>query len=657
MLLRLAVFLLATTLLLAPPRQAVKQDEVCRFPGKWEGSWFQSGVRQPIIIEQSRLSTKGRCIASEGDKFVVVDDRGGCFRCVVIHEKHTNVLQYKETFCHARESLQSLCSLITGDALLYSMFRVEATPVECPFKGPLSFTYNRGHVEELQCLATWKEGSSRYLVGKIHHNHATSNEDRYRCFVYEKSTLPGVSGTGELNGEGLYHPLEMRNDGVDYRVAQSGDATCNGLFSPMEGSRTMTLRKAASPSKCKFPLWLTAFQHWHTLDYRRSYSFHKHNTTLRITNTTAQPGANQHASSGGTVQGYHNSHGVVMSLGLTGDVSSNHQHQEMRVVCTEVKHASHDIVHLVTHFTMGCQSGYVCMMFYRRDGHVIEVQTGSHTRRPEDACQSMHFDRNTLPFITLVTSRPEPRQCPYLGKFSVTGLSRDDGFVRSARQKRSEKSQLHQTQGVLSAKSQSNVRGGSYPYKEFDFRRRVKTVYRSPEMLTRSVRSIEWYMRASGFRRSSRDLDGLVPDPCAEEDDFTTLVVGCSTMDTMEFHSECTSADVVSVYSCHGRWEDNGTHYLITTPLSRSSRGPRRYCFMYREAQDGVVHFSSSSDSCRRNISPGISGVMAFNVTSTGQCIETNGAPQLTTMYLPATIAILAVVLETLLKLLSHVER
>jgi len=31
-----------------------------------------------------------------------------------------------------------------------------------------------------------------------------------------------------------------------YRVAQSGDATCNGLFSPMEGSRTMTLRKGES---------------------------------------------------------------------------------------------------------------------------------------------------------------------------------------------------------------------------------------------------------------------------------------------------------------------------------------------------------------------------------------------------------------------------
>lgn len=42
-------------------------------------------------------------------------------------------------------------------------------------------------VEELECLATWKEGSLRFLVGKLHHNHATSNEDRYRCFVYEKT--------------------------------------------------------------------------------------------------------------------------------------------------------------------------------------------------------------------------------------------------------------------------------------------------------------------------------------------------------------------------------------------------------------------------------------------------------------------------------------
>lgn len=84
-------------------------------------------------------------------------------------------------------------------------------------------------VEELECIAVWKEGSSRYLVGKLHHNHATSNEDRFRCFVYEKAS----TSTEVL-------------DGVDYRVAQSGDATCNGLFSAIEGSRTMTLKKGSA---------------------------------------------------------------------------------------------------------------------------------------------------------------------------------------------------------------------------------------------------------------------------------------------------------------------------------------------------------------------------------------------------------------------------
>jgi hypothetical protein len=118
--------------------------------------------------------------------------------------------------------------------------------------------------------------------------------------------------------------------------------------------------------------------------------------------------------------------------------------------------------------------------------------------------------------------------------------------VRSARRKRSDKSKLYQNIDIHSTES-TNTRGGSSPYKEFDFRRRIETVYQTPGVLTRSVRSVQWFMQYSGLqRRSSRDLDGLLPNPCAEQDDFTTLVVGCSTMDTMEFHSECTSADVVS---------------------------------------------------------------------------------------------------------------
>jgi hypothetical protein len=139
-----------------------------------------------------------------------------------------------------------------------------------------------------------------------------------------------------------------------------------------------------------------------------------------------------------------------------------------------------------------------------------------------------------------------------LGKFSVTGLSREDGLVRSIRRKRSYKSKHRQTNDILDTASEGSVKDVSYPHKEFDFRRQVDSVRQNRGVLSRSVRSIQWFVQYSGLRRrSSRDLDGLLPDPCADQDDFTTLVVGCNNMDTMEFHSDCTSADVVSgIYRC-----------------------------------------------------------------------------------------------------------
>lgn len=54
---------------------------------------------------------------------------------------------FSTAYCHGKDMLSTLCSLITGDALLYSMFRENAKPVPCPFKGPFTFTYSRGHGE------------------------------------------------------------------------------------------------------------------------------------------------------------------------------------------------------------------------------------------------------------------------------------------------------------------------------------------------------------------------------------------------------------------------------------------------------------------------------------------------------------------------------
>ncbi|KAI4490562.1 hypothetical protein M0804_003506 [Polistes exclamans] len=324
------------------------------------------------------------------------------------------------------------------------MFREEALPVPCPFRGPMTFSYNRGHgtcsipqsnvdtctddsrllfryqacpdvsasesaVEELECLATWKEGSSRYLVGRLHHNHASSNEDRYRCFVYEKAsqTVQGNLNRGSMGGMGgmggMDHDVALPPRGPPpsgpvpegaaeiYRVAQSGDATCNGLSSATEGSRTMTLKKVSSPGECRFPNWLTGHSSggltWHTLDLGRSYTFHPRNASLHVARSN---GSSSRFDSGS----------------LDGQYIPGQEDQDVKILCNTIKQTNTApgmiMTMLVAHFTVGCRSGYMCMAFYRRDGHVIEVQTGSAISRPEEACSSPHF-QHSIPYLTLVS--------------------------------------------------------------------------------------------------------------------------------------------------------------------------------------------------------------------------------------------------------------
>lgn len=104
-------------------------------------------------------------------------------------------------------------------------------------------------MEELTCLATWRDGNSRYLVGLVSHHHAVSNEERYRCFVYEKilsngnlySIFNALSHSVSLSTQSNIH-LNYEISGIifiadesskdaEYKLAQSGDATCNGLDS------------------------------------------------------------------------------------------------------------------------------------------------------------------------------------------------------------------------------------------------------------------------------------------------------------------------------------------------------------------------------------------------------------------------------------------
>lgn len=53
-------------------------------------------------------------------------------------------------------------------------------------------------------------------------------------------------------------------------------------------------------------------------------------------------------------------------------------------------------------FSFSSQSGFMCMMFYRRDTHIAEIQMGVPASRLEDACTVDNFDVAKLPYVTLV---------------------------------------------------------------------------------------------------------------------------------------------------------------------------------------------------------------------------------------------------------------
>ncbi|KAK8733216.1 hypothetical protein OTU49_006530 [Cherax quadricarinatus] len=540
---------------------------VCEFPAEWSGKWFRSGMGQegPIVITRSSISKTGDCEEKgKSNRYLVKEEKYNCRKCMVINMKHNNIIQYKESYCDdtMEMDLRALCMGITGDAMLYSMFRLSAEPVTCPFHGPLTFTYSKGYgecvqpvsqvdscaedsrllfrhqacadvpgsesfVEELVCLASWKEGSNHYLVGKVNHIHANSDEDRYRCFIYE-------------------HPHHQGNTQT-WNLAQSADATCQGLISAHEGSKTMKLTKVThNGRKCKFPGWLTAHRHWHTLDNSQSYFVYHKNTSLRISNGTAAPQDIEtrghtdfrlvcHKYENHREHHEHRRPGAGGSSGGGGGGGSgssggdHHKHHR--------DHADEDHVTVVAHVTVGCKSGYQCLRIYRRDEHVVQVRSGELAFTAEEACSSHYWSPTTANLTTLVAAGGPPGPCGPFGRYHVP--------------------------------------------------------------------------------------DALVP--CAgDAPTFTHVTVGCNSDsgNTLQLNARCPEESVY-VFHCHGQWESEGVTYVVASPMSRASGAPRRVCFAYSVASaPGAAHtltLTARHDTC---IQRQHDAHIALNATLAGKCME-----------------------------------
>ncbi|XP_051171853.1 uncharacterized protein LOC127288445 [Leptopilina boulardi] len=381
----------------------------CEFPASWKGKWFLHGRDSPVIVNSTTFENKTCIESNKEDVFVVRDNTEGCYRCMIINLRHESVIQYRESDCSQKQTLSQMSEAIKLDESLNTMFRVDAKPIPCPFQGPpFTFSYSRGRgdckvpenqaesctddsklifkyqacpdiagtessTEELQCLATWREGSrNTYLVGTLKPGSTGSRttvvNEVYRCFLFEKTHRQGK---------------------VEYQLAQSGDATCNGLTTVSEGSQTIKLTKEDKERrKCKYPSWVLKHHAWHTLNGAKNYHFLAGNSTLKVSYK---------------------------------DENVTSQHEE-KIVChnleTEQKANSGTSVKLVAHVTSGCDIGYVCMIFHQRDQHIIEIQQSEQKAIiPDEACKL--WDPSRMPYTTLITSSLHKRRCPQPGRYSI----------------------------------------------------------------------------------------------------------------------------------------------------------------------------------------------------------------------------------------------
>ncbi|KAG7212444.1 hypothetical protein KM043_012759 [Ampulex compressa] len=237
------------------------------------------------------------------------------------------------------------------------------------------------------------------------------------------------------------------------------------------------------------------------------------------------------------------------------------------------------------------KNGYVCLMFHRRDEHVIEMQLSEWSQQPDDVCNSSTFNSHSTPYTTFITSEPMTRQCPNFGRYEVVSLLPSRSFDNA--------------EDVLGVDGEQNM-------------------VNAAEVQDAGVTS------APLLR------------PC-NYDSVRRLDIGCKTPDRMELATSCIDEEL-SEYMCHGSWIENGTVYLV------ASTDIGRYCFVYSAsaATTGSSELSVTGHlaSCPR-ASPRHPGLWQVNLTLYAQCGDISLATSWT-YRVPASVFNLVVLLGVL---------
>lgn len=122
-------------------------QSLCHLPISWSGKWYQSKDSDLLHINKTNFINRGSCIEQKQDKYLFYESKEDCFRCIFIMQKHTNVLQYRASYCTEQSDFYSNCQNLSPESELVTIYRDDSQAEKCPLGGLYVLTHPMNSIE------------------------------------------------------------------------------------------------------------------------------------------------------------------------------------------------------------------------------------------------------------------------------------------------------------------------------------------------------------------------------------------------------------------------------------------------------------------------------------------------------------------------------
>ncbi|CAK9298508.1 unnamed protein product [Gordionus sp. m RMFG-2023] len=598
----------------------------CIFPQRWHGSWSQTTFAHNLVINHNEILDKGICLAQVKQRYLLYNEKQNCYQCLFITEKHYNVLQFKESFCVPKDTLQAICDQIGGDAFLYTLFRSNPSQIKCPFhhqrykfkyrgeygdcRGDSTVNERDKRVKQsfnsldsctnptqllfrfqscpdldgqkgilnfkLSCLAEWKDGNKNYLAGSVEFWDKTAK--------YFKSKKKEDHPTPQQAIQDKYRCFIYEKNEHGYHLSMSYDSTCFGIFSAKDGPHlfelTSDMESIEKRANCYFPAFFNNHKKWPLLDK----------------------------------SGYFEPKIVKISANPNTDLMN-------RMI--------YDNFYPRTH---GGRSNFQNIMTRSKTISLYH--------------KNLNWNYPIEKMTCFEDLRPKPNLIIDDSRFGEMNSSIDDNnFLPS----------LHKM--II-----YSIFGCFHGYKCLHIHRRSEHVIElqegilapSPELACQSEYFDEDRQKASiRFSTLAAEVTPSHSSPCpfngmyeivtaraqklknvdaCDARKLSLIEVGCKNPSIIDIQHICTSRiemQTISSFKCHAHWQENDLHYLI------SSEYHSKYlnCFIIKENKaTNTLFISNTQGICKRNVNPEIDGIMRYHAVSRDICPVYSSSPSIVSL-------------------------